>query len=105
MELTWRARERPMRDQTVFVQVVGQGRLFAQWDGQPLRGAYPTSLWPPGEVVHDLYIVTTQVDTESGDYPVIVGLHLLPEVRRLFVSGGAGIGQDHVIIGLLRVEH
>ena len=105
VELAWRARERPTRDLTIFVQVLGQGRLVAQWDGQPLRGAYPTSLWPAGELVNDLYILTTQMDTTPGDYPVIVGMYMLPEVRRLFVQGGEGIGQDHVIIGLLRVEH
>ncbi|HEY3107862.1 MAG TPA: hypothetical protein VGL23_03870 [Chloroflexota bacterium] len=97
--LRWRAGGRPSRDATVFVQVLGPGEPVAQWDAQPLRGEYPTSLWPAGEVVEDPFILTIKPGTPPGDYPVIAGLYLLPEVRRLPTAGG-----DRVELGRLRVE-
>jgi hypothetical protein len=97
--LRWRAGARPSRDATVFVQVLGPTEPLAQWDAQPLRGDYPTSLWPPGEVVEDPFILTIRPGTPPGDYPVIAGLYVLPEVRRL-----PSAGADHVELGRLRVE-
>jgi hypothetical protein len=97
--LRWRATARPARDATVFVQLLGPGGPLAQWDAQPLRGEYPTSLWPAGEVVEDRFALTLRANTPPGDYPVIAGLYLLPEVRRLPTGGG-----DHVELARLRVE-
>ena len=95
--IVWRARERPRRDATVFVQALGTAGPIAQWDAQPRRGRYPISLWPAGEVVEDDFVLTVP---EPGEYRVIGGLYLLPEVRRLAVDGGG----DFVELGTLRVE-
>lgn len=97
--LRLRAASRPERDATVFVQAIGPTGPVAQWDAQPLRGAYPTSLWPVGEVVQDSFTLTVRAGTPPGDYPVIAGLYLLPELRRL-QTGSA----DHVALGTLSVE-
>jgi hypothetical protein len=95
--LVWRARTQPARDASVFVQALGSGGVVAQWDAQPRRGRYPTSLWPIGEVVEDEMQLTVPV---AGEYRLIGGLYLLPEVRRLGVVGGG----DFVELGTLRVE-
>jgi len=97
--LTWRARTRPERDATVFVQALGPNGPIAQWDSQPVGGAYPTSLWPAGEVVEDAFALTIPAATPPGDYPLIAGMYLLPQVKRLAVVGGG----DHVDIGRLTV--
>jgi hypothetical protein len=97
--LRWRAAARPNRDATVFVQLLGPAGPLAQWDAQPLRGEYPTSLWPAGEVVEDSFRLTLRPNTPPGDYPVIAGLYLLPEVRRLPTAG-----RDHIELARLRVD-
>jgi hypothetical protein len=95
--LVWRAGAPMSRDATVFVQALAAGRPIAQWDAEPRRGRYPTGLWPGGEVVDDEFVLTVPA---PGEYRVIAGLYLLPEVRRLRVEGGA----DFVELGTLRVE-
>jgi hypothetical protein len=83
----------------VFVQAIGPAGPIAQWDAQPLRGQYPTSLWPVGEVVEDRFVLTVRAGTPPGEYPLIAGLYVLPEVRRLPTGN-----RDYVEIGRLRVE-
>lgn len=52
--LSWWAAEPPTSDYTVFVHALDrEGHLVAQNDGPPLDGRYPTSLWSPGEVIHE----------------------------------------------------
>jgi hypothetical protein len=42
------------QDYTVYVHALGAGGdLLGQVDRQPQAGAYPTSIWAPGEVVAD----------------------------------------------------
>jgi hypothetical protein len=98
--LVLRARGTPARDATLFVQLLGPGRLLGQWDAQPRRGAYPTSIWPSGEVVQDDFELRIAPDAPPGEYPVIAGLYVLPETQRLLLPTGA----DHVDLGRLRVQ-
>lgn len=98
--LEWRAASRPARDATVFVQLLGPGGVVAQWDAQPLGGAYPTSLWEPGELIRDSFALVLKPDTPPGNHRLIAGLYVLPEVRRLLLPSGA----DHVEIGRPRVQ-
>ena len=58
-----------------------------------------TSLWPAGEVVDDAFTLAVPAGSPAGDYPVIAGLYVLPEVRRLVVGGS-----DHVELARVRVE-
>src|SRR5690348_17629778 len=49
VSLEWLARQRPVRNYTVFVQALsGSGAVLAQHDSYPLDGRYPTSLWSAG---------------------------------------------------------
>lgn len=98
--LEWRAASHPARDATVFVQLLGPSGVVAQWDAQPLEGAYPTSLWAPGEIVLDSFRLALKPNTAPGEYRLIAGLYVLPEVRRLLLPGGA----DHVELARIAVE-
>jgi hypothetical protein len=52
--LYWRTRTVLAKDYTVFVHILGpDGTLLGQVDREPRAGAYPTSMWAPGEVVAD----------------------------------------------------
>jgi 4-amino-4-deoxy-L-arabinose transferase-like glycosyltransferase len=54
LRLTWRTGAGLAANYTVFVHVLGpDGNLLGQLDREPRAGAYPTSIWAPGEVVTD----------------------------------------------------
>ena len=58
----------------------------AQMDRPPADGAYPTSLWDPGETVKDLIVVPLAVDLPAGEYWLVVGLYYPGTGQRLAVS-------------------
>lgn len=54
LELAWWALDVVGADYTVFLHAIdAEGRLVAQVDSPPLDGAYPTSLWSPGELIRE----------------------------------------------------
>ena len=56
MLLLWEAVEDPRVDYGVLIQVRStSGAVVLQHLGQPYDGAYPTSIWSPGERVPDQY--------------------------------------------------
>ena len=59
-------------DYTVFVHVLGSNVLADQRDTQPQAGAYPTSLWVPGEFVVDEY----EFGLGRGSWQFVIGLYL-----------------------------
>jgi 4-amino-4-deoxy-L-arabinose transferase-like glycosyltransferase len=80
VRLFWQALQAPSVDYTVFVHLVdAAGNLAAQFDGQPLSGQYPTSIWSPGETVQD----TIEVPVAAGSYRVFVGLYQVETLERL----------------------
>ncbi|MCC7361928.1 MAG: hypothetical protein IT317_20760 [Anaerolineales bacterium] len=82
----WQALAALAEDYTVFVHVSdAAGRPVTQQDAQPHGGAYPTSLWQPGEYVLDEY----QFNLPPGDYVIELGLYLPETGERLALAGGA----------------
>lgn len=104
LTLYWQALAVPARDYTVFVQLLREGQLVAQADGYPRGGAYPTSLWQPGQVVPDEYSLTLPAGAPPGEYRLIAGLYTLADLRRLPVADPAGraLG-DHLELGTIVV--
>lgn len=85
LTLAWQALAPPADDYTVFVHVLdAAGQTVAQRDATPRDGAYPTSLWQPGEYVTDDYTF----DLPPGDYTVELGLYLPETGARLVLEGG-----------------
>ena len=91
LTLYWRTENPLADDYTIFVQLLdGEGRLVAQHDGQPIHGHFPTSHWPPGEVISDRISIPLPADLPPGTYSLIAGMYTWPALARLnVVDGGA----------------
>lgn len=70
-------------DYTVFVHLVGPAGLVAQDDSPPRRGAYPTSLWEPGDLVEHPFALTLPADLSPGLYRLVSGWYDLATGQRL----------------------
>jgi hypothetical protein len=96
LTLFWRALTEMERDYTVFVHLVGPDEsIVGQHDGQPVDGAYATSLWIPGEVVADPREVALSQDLIPGGHRIEVGVYVGETGLRL-VDGASG--RDSVLL-------
>lgn len=93
-------------DYSVFAHLVDrESRLWAQSDGYPVAGLYPTSRWSSTEVViPDRRSILLPADIPPGRYRVEVGMYLLPTAERLQIrdQSGQAIG-DRIIVDYVRV--
>jgi hypothetical protein len=94
LTLYWRCDARLPADYTTFVHVrrpTGQsGAIVAQRDHPPADGAYPTSLWDPGEVIRDSIQVPIPPEVPPGHYEIAVGLYEFATGTRLLVTDSEG---------------
>ena len=98
LTLYWRCDARLPADYTTFVhvrptagQAAGQpGAIVAQMDRPPADGAYPTSLWDPGEIIRDPVRIPIPPQTPPGDYEIAVGLYEFATGVRLPAVDAAG---------------
>jgi hypothetical protein len=89
--LYWRARTAIAGDYSVFVHLVDdKGQVYAQGDGPPENGIYPTWSWVPGEVVEDEHLVAMELDVPPGTYRLAIGLYELDNLSRLRVTDSEG---------------
>ena len=71
-------------DQTVFLHVRNEAEeTIAQMDRPPVNGAYPTSLWEPGEIIKDEVVVPLPAELPSGNYSIVVGMYNFATGERL----------------------
>jgi hypothetical protein len=99
VKLFWQARGALDEDFTVFVHLVdARGKIVAQKDDQPQRGAYPTSLWDAGEVVVDEYALTIPREAAPGAYRVLIGVYRASDGARLSVQG-----DDHLVLTTIQI--
>jgi hypothetical protein len=88
LTLYWQALGEMDTDYTVFVHLVdGSGTVRGQHDSTPMNGAYPTTLWQPGEFVTDAHTLALPPDLPPGDYGLEVGLYQVETGQRLAVAG------------------
>ena len=88
----------------VFLQLWQADEQIAGFDGPPVGGNYPTSLWSPGEVVEDVHLLDI-ADVPPGEYDLRIGLYNPTSGERLPAFGPDGPLQDYaVIIGELEVQ-
>jgi hypothetical protein len=80
VQVWWRATARLEKDYTVLVHLYdAEGALLAAGDAPPLRGGFPTSLWKPGDLVADEFVVSFDGGGEFvglGWYDPITGARL-----------------------------
>jgi hypothetical protein len=100
LTLYWQALGEMDTDYTVFVHLVdGNGTVRGQHDSAPMNGAYPTTLWRPGEFVTDAHALTLPSDLPPGDYVLEVGLYQAETGQRLAVAGnGDKVALDQVSV-------
>jgi 4-amino-4-deoxy-L-arabinose transferase-like glycosyltransferase len=85
--LTWIARQEMDVDYVVFLHLRDEtGTTMAQADGPPQDGWFPTTLWQPGDVVHDQRQLHLPEDLEPGTYQVVAGWYRLDTLTRLPVT-------------------
>ncbi|MFP4344754.1 MAG: hypothetical protein ACLFU8_08685 [Anaerolineales bacterium] len=87
VHLCWETLAPLERRYTVFVHAYDAGgELVSTGDGPPLAGAFPTSLWLPGDVVHDIHLLPLSFTSE--ELSVAVGLYDPESGLRLPASHG-----------------
>jgi hypothetical protein len=73
VNLYWRATEMPQEDFSVFVQVLDHNlEPIAGIDSYPGRGTFPPTLWKPGTIYRDRYLLPLASDVEA---PIVAALH------------------------------
>jgi hypothetical protein len=98
----WRAHGEAREEYDLVVRLVDDaGRQWAQADGPPLEGAYPTSMWQPGEKVADARLLWMDPKALPGRYWLTVALYDYLTDSRLPVSGG--LTPDTIYLGPLKV--
>lgn len=100
LTLYWRCLAVPDDDYTVFVHLLDvHDAIVAQDDGQPRSGTYPTSIWTPGEIVPDEYVLPV-TDLPPGNYRLAVGLYRLATRERLPMTdaGGRRLPDDRLLL-------
>ena len=95
--LYWEALAEMSESYTVFVHLRDDsGQTWAQADGLPVNGTYPTWAWLRGETVEDEHLVLLDKTVPPGTYRLAVGIYELDTLKRLGVTGPAGelLGND-----------
>ena len=76
LDVIWQCLNRLDRDYTVFVQALGPAQqIWGQHDSQPRDGESPTSLWNPGQIITDTYIIEIDPAGPSDGYQLIMGFY------------------------------
>lgn len=92
VDLLWQAQQSLAKeeDYTVFVHLLdARGERWAQHDGRPLDGLYPTYRWAKGEMVRDRHCLPLPSNLPEGRYIIQVGLYTLATGKRLALAHGA----------------
>jgi hypothetical protein len=87
LTLYWKSLAQTDTDYTVFVHVRNQAdETVAQMDQPPAAGAYPTSLWTPGETIRADFQIPLPQDLPPGQYDIVVGMYDFATGARLPVE-------------------
>jgi hypothetical protein len=104
LTLYWRPLAPLPHDYTVFVHLRRPGgETVTQADHRPLDNLYPTSLWPPGEIIRESSDLPVPEALPSGRYDLWIGLYRLETGQRLPVRNDAS-GENAVRLGVLKVR-
>jgi hypothetical protein len=102
LTLYWRSESSLPADYTTFVHLRNEaGETVAQQDQLPLNGAYPTSLWDPGEIIADEIVVPLPAELPAGEYSLVTGLYDLSTNTRLTVQGNP---ENSLMLGMVEVD-
>jgi hypothetical protein len=106
LTLYWRALAKMETSYTVFTHLLDRAnQIQGQQDNPPRNGTYPTTLWAPGEVVVDPYVIAVDADAPSETHAIEIGLYVPETAERLPVLDMAGqITGDRILVSEIEVE-
>ena len=90
--LYWQALAPMSENYSVFIHLVNRDDLIVgQRDLYPGQGTFPTSLWQPGDIFADIYIIPVGSTILTPNLlQVVVGLYRLADGTRLPISNAGG---------------
>jgi 4-amino-4-deoxy-L-arabinose transferase-like glycosyltransferase len=98
----WQAHDGTKEDYDLMLRLVDDtGRQWAQADGPPLMGTYPTTMWRPGERVADTRLLWIDPNAPPGRYWLAVTYYDYVTDSRLPVSGSTT--PDTIYLGPFKV--
>lgn len=105
MTLAWEPMVELNDRYVMFVHVISSdGSLVAQHDGAPVGEHILPSAWPPGTVFSYPVTIELPSDLPVGDYRLVAGVYLWPELERLPVlSDVAGAENDVIELQKVRI--
>jgi 4-amino-4-deoxy-L-arabinose transferase-like glycosyltransferase len=90
VDLFWECAESIDVDAIIFVHAYDEeGAILAAGDGPPKRGAFPTSLWEPGDRIHSQHSLS--LDPDADPDTIAVGLYLPESGQRLPATQGDNV--------------
>ena len=106
LALVWRAADRLLSDDKVFVHVVdAAGKVVFQRDKLPLNELKPMTRWGAGETLRDPYTALVPSDLAPGSYRVVVGVYdPVTGARRTATLAGARAADDAVTIATVQIS-
>jgi hypothetical protein len=105
LDLYFRVKKTPPSGYKIFVHFDGPAAPRVIGDHDPVRNAFPTAYWLPGEYIHDHFETEVPLmTTPAGTYTVLMGFWPGGEGKRLKVTQGSNDGSDRVRLGTLEVK-
>jgi len=106
--LFWDVTEQPVQDYRVFLHLCQQCAQppAAATDGEPLGGYLPTSVWLPGNLVHDERAIPLPPDLEPGRYRLLLGVYPVghpTEAARLPIRGAPALPGARLPLGSVEI--
>jgi hypothetical protein len=100
VSLLWQAAGAMTNGYTVYVHLLdASGRRWAQHDGVPFGGIYPTTRWDAGETVRDVHPLLLPAALPGGRYILHVGLYDTVSQAPLQSSGRGDVTLATVYVG------
>lgn len=105
LSLRWQGLTPISNSYSIFVHLVdANSSLWAQNDGAPLAGLYPTTHWIPGEIVPDVREIALPASIPPGRYRLEAGVYQPENLEHLAVTdeGGNRLG-DRVVLDYVQI--
>jgi hypothetical protein len=105
LTLYFRVHARPPSGFMIFghFDAPGEPRLIG--DHPPLKGAFPTAYWLPGEYIRDHHEVDVPLmTTPAGTYTVLIGFWPGGEGKRLKITVGPNDGAERARLGTIEIR-
>ncbi len=98
VRMAWQTEQVMDQSYSVFLHLLdSDGQIVAQRDAVPRDGQLPTSIWLPGEVVTDSYVLQPAQPLTAGTYTLIAGLYDSTNWQRLPVESTQTSGSGDFI--------